>query len=160
MWSPWPSSPGGARGKEPCQCRRLRDVGSVTGWGRAPGEGSGNPLQYSCLENPMDRGAWWAAVHRAAESWTHLKGLSMHTHTPLLIRKLTEGWCEACCCSSVPWSYLILPLCPMSFDHSGRTQGNQMDQVVVLFYSKGSGFSNKPLLVSGIKHFDYKNFLL
>ena len=39
------------------------DVGSVPGWGRSPGEGNGNPLQYSCLGNPMDRGAWWAPVH-------------------------------------------------------------------------------------------------
>ena len=39
------------------------DPGSIPGWGRSPGEGNGNPLQYSCLENPMDRGAWWAAVH-------------------------------------------------------------------------------------------------
>ena len=39
------------------------DVGSVPGSGRSPGEGNGNPLQYSCLENPMDRGAWWATVH-------------------------------------------------------------------------------------------------
>ena len=42
------------------------------------GEGNGNPLQYSCLENPMDRGAWWAAVHRVAQSRTQLKRLSMH----------------------------------------------------------------------------------
>ena len=41
-------------------------------------EGNGNPLQYSCLENPVDRGAWWAAVHRVAQSWTRLKRLSMH----------------------------------------------------------------------------------
>ena len=42
------------------------------------GEGDGNPLQYSCLENPVDRGAWWAAVHGVAQSWTWLKHLSMH----------------------------------------------------------------------------------
>ena len=42
------------------------------------GEGNGNLLQYSCLENAMDRGAWWAAVHRVAQSWTRLKWLSMH----------------------------------------------------------------------------------
>ena len=42
------------------------------------GEGSGNPLHYSCLENPVDRGAWWAAVHRVAQSRTRLKQLSMH----------------------------------------------------------------------------------
>ena len=43
------------------------------------GEGNGNPLQYSSLENPVDRGAWWAAVHRVTQSWTLLKLLSMHT---------------------------------------------------------------------------------
>ena len=42
-------------------------------------EGNGNPLQYSCLENPVDRGAWWVVVHRVAQSWTRLKQLSMHT---------------------------------------------------------------------------------
>ena len=45
------------------------------------GEGNGNPLQYSCLENPVDGGAWWAAVHRVAQSWTRLKRLSMHAGT-------------------------------------------------------------------------------
>ena len=46
-----------------CQCRRFAgDAGSILGPGRFPGEGSGNPLQYSCLENPMDREAWWATV--------------------------------------------------------------------------------------------------
>ena len=45
------------------------DAGSILGLGRSPGEGSGTPLQYSCLENPMDRGAWWAAVHGVAVSW-------------------------------------------------------------------------------------------
>ena len=42
------------------------DPGSIPGLGRSPGEGNGNPLQYSCLENPMDRGAWWATVHGVA----------------------------------------------------------------------------------------------
>ena len=42
----------------------LGDAGSVPGWGRSPGEGNGNPLKYSCLGNPMDRGAWWATGHR------------------------------------------------------------------------------------------------
>ena len=52
------------------------DLGSIPGWGRFPGEGNGNPLQYSCLENPMDRGAWLAAVYRVAQSQTRLKRLS------------------------------------------------------------------------------------
>ena len=46
------------------------EVGSIPGSGRSSGEGDGNPLQYSCLENPKDRGAWWAAVHGVAESDT------------------------------------------------------------------------------------------
>ena len=48
------------------------DLGLIPGSGRSPGEGNGNPLQYSCLENPMDRGAWRATVHGAAESQTRL----------------------------------------------------------------------------------------
>ena len=48
----------------------VRDMGSISGLERSPGRGHGNPLQYSCLENPMDRGAWWATVHRVRKSWT------------------------------------------------------------------------------------------
>ena len=51
----------------------IRDASSVPGLGRSPGEGHGNPLQYSCLGNPMDGGAWRATVHRVAKSWTRLK---------------------------------------------------------------------------------------
>ena len=60
----------------------LRDAGSIPGSGRSPGEGHGNPPQYSCLENPMDRGAWRATVHRVAKSQTQLKllNLRMHNH--------------------------------------------------------------------------------
>ena len=61
--------PGGTSGKEPaCNAGDLRDTGSIPGLGRSPGEGHGNPLQYSCLENPVEGGAWRATVHRAAES--------------------------------------------------------------------------------------------
>ena len=60
--------PGGSDGKEyACQAG---DLGSVPGLGRSPGEENGNPLQYSCLENSMDRGAWWATVHEVAKSRT------------------------------------------------------------------------------------------
>ena len=58
----------------------VRDAGSIPGLGRSPVERHGNPLQYSCLENHMDRGAWWATVHGVAKSWTRLKWLSTHTH--------------------------------------------------------------------------------
>ena len=60
-----------------CQCRRqemwVRGMNSIPGWGRALGEGHGNPLQYSCLEKPMDKGACWATVHRVAQSRTRLR---------------------------------------------------------------------------------------
>ena len=56
----------------------VRDEGSVPGSGRSPGGGHGDSLQYSCLENPMDRRAWRATVHRVAKSRTQLKRLSMH----------------------------------------------------------------------------------
>ena len=85
--------PGGASGKEPsCQCRRPKDAASVPGSGRSPGEGHGNPLQYSRLENPMDRGAWQATVHGVAKSWTRLKQLS----TPIYYCPwLSPNPCEA-----------------------------------------------------------------
>ena len=53
----------------PANAGDIRDVGSISGSGRSPGGGHGNPLQYSCLENPMDRGAWQATVHRVIKSW-------------------------------------------------------------------------------------------
>ena len=60
--------PGGSDGKEPV-CS-VGDLGSIPGFGRSPGGGHGNPLQYSCLENPTDRGVWQATVHRIAKSQT------------------------------------------------------------------------------------------
>jgi len=60
--------PGGSDSKE-STCS-VGDLGSIPGLGKSPGGGHGNPLQYSFLENPMDRGAWWAAVLGVAKSWT------------------------------------------------------------------------------------------
>jgi len=60
----------------PANAGDTRDMGSIPGWGRSPEGGNGNPLQYSFLENPMDRGAWWTTVHGVAKSQTQLKGLS------------------------------------------------------------------------------------
>ena len=57
-----------------------RDVGLIPGWGRSPRGRHGNPLQYSCLENAMDRGAWWAMVHRVIKSQTQL---STYTHNSI-----------------------------------------------------------------------------
>ena len=60
--------PGGLDRKE--SACNVGDLGLIPGLGRSPGGGHGNPLQYSCLENPMDRGAWWATVHGVTKSWT------------------------------------------------------------------------------------------
>ena len=60
--------PGGSDGKE--SACNVGGLGSTPRLGRSPGEGTGNPLQYSCLENPVDRGAWWTAVHGVTKSWT------------------------------------------------------------------------------------------
>ena len=66
--------PGGTGGKEPtCQWRDVRDLDSTPGSGRSPGGGNGHPLQYCCLENPMDRGAWWATVHWVSKSQIQLE---------------------------------------------------------------------------------------
>ena len=54
----------------PANAEDIQDVGSIPESGRSLGEERGNPLQYSCLENSMDRGAWWAASHMASQSWT------------------------------------------------------------------------------------------
>ena len=62
----------------PASARDTRDIGSIPGSGRSPGGGHGNPLQYSCLENPMDRGAWRATAHRVAKSQTRLKHARTH----------------------------------------------------------------------------------
>ena len=61
---------GGSDSKEPAS--NVGDPGLILGSGRSPGKGNGNPLQYPCLENPMDRGAWWATVHGVAKSRTRL----------------------------------------------------------------------------------------
>ena len=64
----------------PANVGDTRDVGLIPGSGRSPERGNGNPLQCSCLENPRDRGAWWATVHGVATRWTQLKRLSMHAY--------------------------------------------------------------------------------
>ena len=68
--------PGSSDGKE--SACNAGDLGLIPGWGRSPGGGHGNPLQYFCLENPMDRGAWQTTVQTVTE--TRLKWLSAHTH--------------------------------------------------------------------------------
>ena len=67
--------PGGSEVK--ASVCNVGELGSIPGSGRSPGEGNGNPLQYSCLENPMDRGAWWATAHGVAKSRTRLSDFTL-----------------------------------------------------------------------------------
>ena len=80
--------PGSAEGKNPsANAGDARDVGLIPGSGRSPGGGNDNPLQYSCLENPMDRGVWQATVHRVTKSWTQLNLLSPTTTTMMFLSR-------------------------------------------------------------------------
>ena len=76
-----PIFPGGSEVK--ASACNVGDLGSIPGSGRSPGEGNGNPIQYSCLENPMDGGAWWATVHGVSKSRTRLSDFTF-TFTFLL----------------------------------------------------------------------------
>ena len=75
--------PGGSVVKNPPA--NTGDTGLIPGLGRYPGGGNGNSLHYSCLENPMDRGAWWAVTHGVAKSWARL---SMHACVYMTLWKL------------------------------------------------------------------------
>ena len=95
----------------PANAGDIREVGTIPGSGRSPGGGHGNPLQYSCLENPMDRGAWRAIVHSAAKSWRRLKWLGMHTrlghghYSPWQRGPQAPGWGSSPCQQSLPKSH-------------------------------------------------------
>ena len=84
MW--WWDFPGGSNSKT--SAYNVGDPGSIPGLGRSPGEGNGNPLEYSCLENPMDRGAWQVTVHRVTESDMTER---THTHTALGVETMIEA---------------------------------------------------------------------
>ena len=80
----------------PANAGDARDRGLIPGLGRSPAGGNGNPLQYSSLENPMGRGAWWATVHGVAKGWTQLKRLSTSASWSLGLINLT------CLCFAPP----------------------------------------------------------
>ena len=83
------------------------DLGSIPGSGRPPGEGNGNPLQYSCLENPMDGGAWWATVHGVAESQTRLSNLTNFLHWALYLHTLNHTCWQPYSCVLSMWHYCL-----------------------------------------------------
>ena len=71
QYNAFPGFPGGSVGKKSaCKAGDIRDAGLIPGLGRSPGGGNSSPLQYSYLENPMEKGVWWATVHSVAESDT------------------------------------------------------------------------------------------
>ena len=116
-------------GKESiCNARDPGDASLIPGLGRSPGGGHRNPLQYSCLENTMDKGAWWAPVHRVAKSWTLMKWLSMYTQAlykerpwltgfPLLLhhQQSSHGALHESCQMRDSWSEGELQSCVISW---------------------------------------------
>ena len=95
----------------------VRDAGSIPGLGRSPGGGHGNPLQYSCLENPMDRGAWKASAHRVTQSRTWLKWLG-----DALLNTPAQNWLSPLTRACREMNYLTFSQPPITFpnawDHS------------------------------------------
>ena len=81
----------------PASAGDLRDEGSINVLGRSPGGGHGNPLQYSFLENPMDRGIWWATVLRVAQSQTRLRQSSMHAWMDVWDERFPLCWLSLEC---------------------------------------------------------------
>ena len=98
---------GGSDGKESA-CRE-GDLGLIPGSGRSPGEGNGNPLQYSCLENSMDRGAWWATVHGSQRLRHDLVTNTFTLHTIITSKGLEQ----------------LIPKCEMIWGKSGRFWGHR-----------------------------------
>ena len=91
VWNNVNKFPGGAEVK--ASACNVGDLGSIPGSGRSPGEGNGNPLQYSCLENPMDGGAWWATVHRSqrvGHNWATSLSLCYLAQQNLTVSVLAE----------------------------------------------------------------------
>ena len=83
------SLPQWLNGKESACQHNVGDMGLIPGLGRSSGEGNGNPLQYSCLENPMDGGAWWVTVHGVTKSQTRLRDFT-HSLTHIILKLLKE----------------------------------------------------------------------
>ena len=92
----------------PAKAGDIRDAGSIPGSGRSPGGRHGNPLQYSCLENPIDRGAWWATVQGVAKRQTLSDSFNTYRTVPLLV-------CTSFCVTDEVTHGPILPISPVVF---------------------------------------------
>ena len=122
------------------------DAGSIHGLGRSPGEGNGNHLQYPCLGNPMDRGAWWAAVHgvtRVGNNWVTKQLLSILEFYQISQLDL-QNIVPACLCSLI--------LCSPSV-HTNRYQCTQVTKMISLFLF--SHCSLYPLVFLCLKFFPF-----
>ena len=127
--------PGGSVVKNPpAKKGAAADTGSVPGSGRSPGEGNGNPLQYSCLENPLDRGAWWATVHGVAKSQTWLSNWA-YTHSQDIHMSSVNVF-SSCCHISILLSTKQLQV------FTGNTEALSLSEPT--FVSRFSSDSPKP----------------
>ena len=99
----------------PVNAGDVKDTGSNTELERFPGGGHDNPFQYSCLENPTDRGAWWATVYRVTKSWTWLKRVNVHTRILVTAKCGSEGKARA---PSPTLQFLILLVNPTTLGWS------------------------------------------
>ena len=104
------------------------DPGSIPGLGRSPGEGNGNPLQYSCLENPINRGAWWATVHGVTKSRIWLSNFTFFLS--FFFFRLVTQWCLI----------LFYPMdcSPPGSSVDGIPQAKMLEWVAILFSSRSS----------------------
>ena len=111
----------------PASAGNIRDAGLIPGLGRAPGGGHGNPLQYSCLENPVDRGAWQATVHKVTKSQTRLKWLSTHSSYSAslewwpLIQSIRHGWRRV---------VVLVGCCGVREQHTGDQVGHTLNCLI------------------------------
>ena len=129
--------PGGSDGKE--SACKMGDLGSIPGSGRSPGEENSYPLQYSCLENSMDRSAWWATVHGVAKSWTQLSNFHF-TFFPLVTISLwvcfssvNKFICTIFLDSTYIWYSICLSLSDLP-NLVGKSLGPSMLLQMALFY--------------------------
>ena len=113
----------------PANADDIRDAGSIPGSERSPGGGHGNPLQYSCLENPMDRGAWQATIHEVAKSqiqvkqlpsWSNPCGLTEPSHSKVSAKKNHQGNILIVSATPLPQWCVLAQINRVGLDHFGQ----------------------------------------
>ena len=141
FWSIWEQSYHSVIKNPPANVGDTRDSGSITGSGRSPGGLHGNLLQDFCLENPMDRGAWWATVHGVTKNWTRLSVHTQYIHTSLRHLGLI------CLSTFCPPVLVIATLKPAARDIYWRSVNWLAGSLVLinLFYELNEGASPCPL---------------